>query len=211
MGDVAAFVALSAEQYGAKVGGNKGNLTITTYDGRYKVQRQVSETLVFDERLQAAKALIDECITEWTEGSRDEIRALINDAFQVDKEGRINTGRVLSLRRLKIDDERWRQAMLAKAVIAVLLAALAFGGGYRTGYGRADATRRAEVAELTARLETWKAEQAQALAAAERTAREQAEAATARANSLAATLDKTKAAQAAKIRDITRRIPHAPG
>jgi len=113
MGDVAAFVALSAEQYGAKVGGNKGNLTITTYDGRYKVQRQVSETLVFDERLQAAKALIDECITEWTEGSRDEIRALINDAFQVDKEGRINTGRVLSLRRLKIDDERWRQAMQA--------------------------------------------------------------------------------------------------
>ena len=55
MGDVAAFVSLSAEQYGAKVGGNKGNLTLTSYDGRFKVQRQVSETLVFDERLQAAK------------------------------------------------------------------------------------------------------------------------------------------------------------
>jgi len=113
MGDLAAFAELSAEQYGAKVGGNKGNLTLTSYDGAYKIQRQVSETLVFDERLQAAKALIDECITEWTEGSRDEIRALINDAFQVDKEGRINTGRVLSLRRLKIDDERWHRAMQA--------------------------------------------------------------------------------------------------
>ena len=113
MGDVAAFVSLSAEQYGAKVGGNKGNLTLTSYDGRFKVQRQVSETLVFDERLQAAKELIDECITEWTEGSRDEIRALINDAFQVDSTGRINTGRVLSLRRLKIDDDRWQRAMQA--------------------------------------------------------------------------------------------------
>lgn len=113
MGDVAAFVQLSAEQYGAKVGGNKGNLTLTSYDGRYKIQRQVSETLVFDERLQAAKSLVDECLTEWTEGSRDEIRALINEAFQVDKEGRINTGRVLSLRRLKIDDERWHRAMQA--------------------------------------------------------------------------------------------------
>ncbi|WP_428562346.1 MAG: DUF3164 family protein [Solidesulfovibrio sp. DCME] len=113
MGDIAAFVSLSAEQYGAKVGGDKGNLTLTSYDGAFKVQRQVSETLVFDERLQAAKSLIDECITEWTEGSRDEIRALINDAFQVDKEGRINTGRVLSLRRLKIDDERWHRAMQA--------------------------------------------------------------------------------------------------
>lgn len=113
LGDVAAFVQLSAEQYGAKVGGNKGNLTLTSYDGRFKVQRQVSETLVFDERLQAAKELIDECITEWTEGSRDEIRALINDAFQVDSTGRINTGRVLSLRRLKIDDDRWQRAMQA--------------------------------------------------------------------------------------------------
>lgn len=113
MGDVAAFAQLSAEQYGAKIGGDKGNITLTTYDGQYKIQRQVSETLVFDERLQAAKALIDECITEWTEGSRDELKALINDAFQVDKEGRINTGRVLGLRRLNIADERWRQAMQA--------------------------------------------------------------------------------------------------
>ncbi len=113
MGDVAAFVQLSVEQYGAKVGGNKGNLTLTSYDGQFKVQRQISESLVFDERLQAAKELIDECITEWTEGSRDELKALINDAFQVDKEGRINTGRVLSLRRLAINDDRWRRAMQA--------------------------------------------------------------------------------------------------
>jgi hypothetical protein len=113
MGDMATFVELSAEQYGAKVGGHKGNLTLTSYDGQFKIQRSIAETLVFDERLQAAKELIDECITEWTEGSRDELKALINDAFQVDKEGRINTGRVLSLRRLAIDDDRWRRAMQA--------------------------------------------------------------------------------------------------
>lgn len=113
MGDVAAFIELSAEQYGAKVGGNKGNVSLTTYDGAFKVQRNMAESLVFDERLQAAKELIDECITEWTEGSRDELKTLILDAFQVDKEGRINTGRVLSLRRLAIDDERWRRAMQA--------------------------------------------------------------------------------------------------
>lgn len=113
MGDMAAFVSLSAEQYGVKIGGNKGNLTLLTYDGQFKVQRQVSETLIFDERLQAAKELIDVCITEWTEGSRDELKALINDAFQVDSTGRINTGRVLSLRRLKIADDRWLRAMQA--------------------------------------------------------------------------------------------------
>ena len=113
MGDIAAFVQLSAEQYQAKVGGNKGNVTLTSFDGAFKVQRHMAEHLTFDERLQAAKELIDECITEWTEGSRDELKALILDAFQVDKEGRINTGRVLSLRRLRIDDNRWLQAMQA--------------------------------------------------------------------------------------------------
>jgi hypothetical protein len=111
MGDIEAFVQLSAEQHGAKVGGKKGNVTLHSYDGRYKVVRQISEHLTFDEQLQAAKALIDECIKEWTAESRAELQLLINDAFQVDKTGKINTGRVLGLRRLNISDERWKRAM----------------------------------------------------------------------------------------------------
>ena len=59
----------------------------------------------------AAKALIDECINEWTEGSRTELKTLINAAFQVDKEGNISTARVLGLRRLQITDEKWQRAM----------------------------------------------------------------------------------------------------
>lgn len=113
MGDVGAFVALSAEKYGAKLGGDKGNVSLTSYDGRYKIVRQVAEHITFDERLQAAKALVDECLRDWTEGARSELQALIDQAFQVDKEGRINTGRILNLRRLEITDERWQQAMRA--------------------------------------------------------------------------------------------------
>jgi hypothetical protein len=112
-GDIASFVELSAEQYQVKVGGNKGNVTLASFDGRYKVQRQVQETLVFDERLQAAKVLIDACLQRWSEGARPELKVLINDAFQVDKSGNINTGRVLSLRRLNIDDDEWQRAMKA--------------------------------------------------------------------------------------------------
>ncbi|MDY0308039.1 MAG: DUF3164 family protein [Desulfovibrionaceae bacterium] len=113
MGDIEAFVALAAEKYEANLGGQKGNVTLMSFDGRYKLRRQIGENLTFDERLQAAKALIDECIREWTEGSRTELQALINDAFQVDKEGRINTGRILGLRRLNIEDDRWQRAMEA--------------------------------------------------------------------------------------------------
>lgn len=114
-GDIAAFIDLSAEQYGATLRGaaGKGNVTLVTFDGQYKVQRAISESITFDERLVAAKALIDECINTWSEGSRPELRVLINSAFQVDKAGNINTGRVLGLRRLEITDPRWQQAMKA--------------------------------------------------------------------------------------------------
>ncbi len=113
MGDVAAFVELSAEKYGVKLGGVKGNTTLTTYDGEYKLQLAVAEHLTFSEQLQAAKALIDVCLHEWTKDSRVELRVLINDAFQVDKQGNINTNRVLGLRRLDIKDPKWQAAMQA--------------------------------------------------------------------------------------------------
>jgi len=113
MRDADAFVMLSAEQYGVNLGGRKGNITLYSFDGRYKVQIAVSENVQFDERLQAAKALIDECINVWAQSSRDEIKVLVQDAFQTDKEGKISTGRVLGLRRLNIDDAKWQSAMKA--------------------------------------------------------------------------------------------------
>ena len=111
--DIQAFVEMSAEQYGAKIGGNKGNVTLMSFDGRYKVQRAIAENITFGEQLQAAKALIDECIHAWSEGVNDNIRVLVNDAFQVDKEGNISIGRVFGLRRLEITDARWNKAMQA--------------------------------------------------------------------------------------------------
>lgn len=111
--DIEAFVEMSAERYGVTLGGKKGNVTLASFDGVFQLTRQISEHLVFDEGLQAAKALIDECLRSWTAGSPSELRAIIDQAFQVDKEGRINTARILGLRRLDIADERWRRAMTA--------------------------------------------------------------------------------------------------
>ena len=100
---------------------------------------------------------------------------------------------------------KWLWAALA----ALVACSLAFGTGYRTGFEKADAARRAEVATLTAQAEAWKAEQAKAWAEAERKAREELEAATGRVNALAAKLDRTKRESAAKTNTITRRIPRA--
>lgn len=67
----------------------------------------------FNESILAAKALIDECLREWSEGSRVELRAIIDNAFQVDKEGNLSLGRILPLRRINISDAKWRRAMFA--------------------------------------------------------------------------------------------------
>ncbi|MDI4482779.1 DUF3164 family protein [Moraxella lacunata] len=107
------FVELSAHEYDTKIGGQKGNVSLLSFDGKYKVQIAIQDNLVFDERLQVAKSLIDECLRDWTKDSNDNIKAIIDNAFAVDKEGKINIRRVLSLRSLNITDDKWQKAMQA--------------------------------------------------------------------------------------------------
>lgn len=111
--DIYAFAAESAAKYDAQVGGKKGNISLTTFDGRFKVQMASADNITFDERLQVAKTLIDECINEWAATSRPEIKVIVQQAFNTDKEGEVNVGRILALKRLEISDERWKRAMQA--------------------------------------------------------------------------------------------------
>jgi hypothetical protein len=111
--DIYAFVELSANQYGKAWGGKKGNITLTTFDGKYRLIVAMDENITFDERLQIARQIIGECLDKWSTDARPEIRLLVNDAFQVDKAGKISTGRVLGLRRLEIHDPDWQKAMQA--------------------------------------------------------------------------------------------------
>lgn len=113
MGDVHAFVELSAEKYDVRLGGHKGNISLVSFDGRLKVQISIAEHVSFDERLKAAKKLIDECLTTWTDNGRDEVKILVLDAFQVDKDGCLNVRQILGLRRFEIEDEKWQRAMEA--------------------------------------------------------------------------------------------------
>lgn len=113
MNDVTAFVELVAEKYDAKLGGKKGNISLVSFDGRRQIRIQIAEHLHFDERVQVAKSLIDDCINEWSADSNDNIKALIEHAFKTNTDGQLNTGRILGLLRLEIDDPKWLEAMEA--------------------------------------------------------------------------------------------------
>lgn len=113
LSDIDVFMQLAGEQYNVKLGGRKGNLSLSTYDGQYKVMIAVDDSIEFDERLHVAKQLIDGCIHRWTQHSDANVKALVEHAFQTDKAGNINTARVLGLLQLKITDGDWEQAMKA--------------------------------------------------------------------------------------------------
>lgn len=110
---IRALLELLDQQYQAKRGGRKGNVTLSSFDGTQRVSLAIGEHLAFGPELQTAKKLVDECITEWSEGADQNLRAIVDDAFQVNKEGKVQVDRILGLRRLNIDHPTWKRAMEA--------------------------------------------------------------------------------------------------
>lgn len=111
--DVGSLQALIAQEYSATIGGAKGNISLTSFDGTMKVSVQVSDQIEFGPELQEAKKLVDVCLSDWATGSRDELIAIVNRAFNVDKEGQINRAELFMLLRVEIEDARWQSAMRA--------------------------------------------------------------------------------------------------
>jgi hypothetical protein len=111
--DIDAFIDLLREKYNVSKGGTKGNVTFVSYDGMTKVQVSNADFLSFGAELQVAKELIDECIKSWGAGSNAQIVALVNHAFRVDKQGKVNKDDILGLRKIDIKDEKWQRAMTA--------------------------------------------------------------------------------------------------
>lgn len=115
MGEILAFVDLAAADYDCRLGGIKGNVTLRSYDGLQEIRVQVAERLAFDERLKVAEALVSECLAAWTVDARPELKAIVERAFKSDEKGAVSTAAVLDLRRLDINDPRWKKAMEAIA------------------------------------------------------------------------------------------------
>ncbi len=119
--DLGAFDAILEQEYGLTRGGPKGNRTYQTFDGLMKIEVRVNDLLDIGPELQIGKALLDECLTEWAEDSRPEVRALITKTFATDKEGQVNRSLLFTLLSLDVKDERWNRAMEAiRAAIRVV-------------------------------------------------------------------------------------------
>lgn len=109
--DIADFVSLAALDHGVEIGGDKGNITITSYDGRYRICRAKDDQIDFNESITIARELIFSLIHKWSEGSNANIVAIVHKAFETDKDGHLSVAKILALKSVKIDDPDWIGAM----------------------------------------------------------------------------------------------------
>src|SRR5690625_2275201 len=104
MDDIDAFIDMSDERYDVALGGQKGNLSLMSFDGSLMIKVQVQDRLVFDERIHAAKEIIDECIRRWAADAGAEIKALVQHPPQTSRKGKLSISRILALTRIDSKD-----------------------------------------------------------------------------------------------------------
>lgn len=88
----------------------KGGYSIMTIDKAVKVQVIISETIHFNDYIDLAQAKVNEYLGIVTNGSNEEIKMLINQAFKTTK-GKMDTKRIIGLFSLKITHPVWVEAM----------------------------------------------------------------------------------------------------
>ncbi len=89
----------------------KGSATISSFDGKFRVQRSKDDRIDFNENLQIAKQHIDLAIKSWSNNSDPNLAILIQEVFNVDKKNTVNKNRIMGLFRYDFKDEHWITAM----------------------------------------------------------------------------------------------------
>ena len=111
LNEVMQYITELQQVNGIKKQETKGNYTLSDYANLNQVEVSINNVVEFDERLNLAKSLIDKCLIKWTKRGNQNVRAIVNDAFDVDKKGNVNKMRIFSLMSLKINDKDWKKAM----------------------------------------------------------------------------------------------------
>ncbi len=107
------FDALMEQEYGLSVGGKKGNRTYSTHDALFRIVVRMHDQIAYGPELQAAKALFDECLNEWSADTRPTLRSIVTNAFDTNKEGQINRQNIHTLLNAEDDDARWQRGQQA--------------------------------------------------------------------------------------------------
>lgn len=113
LADIADLISIAGEKYGVELGGKKGNISLTSFNGNYRIERKMSDNVTFTAELFAAKELVDQCVDGWSEGANDNYKLLVDNVFKVNKNGSLSTVEIFKMLRWNITDPKWQSAMQA--------------------------------------------------------------------------------------------------
>jgi len=108
------FVAWSESENGVEtIGGAKGNINLTSFDGLSQIRVRKPEYIEFDERLEQAKSIMFDYLDSLGNSPEAKIAiALCTEAFTTTRDGRVRADAVMAVdRRIRLDAPQWRQAM----------------------------------------------------------------------------------------------------
>jgi len=113
--DIQDFVALLSDHYGIDDKSDRGNLTMTSFDGKSKIMIGIDDQIEFGVEIDLAKRLINEVIENELDGASAFLRQVVMDAFEANKHGSYNKTRILALRKYRRahPGEKWKNAMKA--------------------------------------------------------------------------------------------------
>lgn len=110
--EVDSYFTLLLSEYGVESKKGAKGYTLENFSGTAKIQVATADNINFDEKLQIAKAKIDECIHEiMKDVASIDGQQLITTAFEVDKKGEVNPRKILGLRAYNISNPKWIEAM----------------------------------------------------------------------------------------------------
>ena len=90
LADIEAFLDWECLQSDCRTRGAKGNVALSSFDGRIRITRARQDSIEFDERLAMAQGLVREYVADRSEGIDQDLQIIIDDAFN-GVGGRLNT------------------------------------------------------------------------------------------------------------------------
>lgn len=104
------FLEWQAKQYDLTAG-KSGSITLADFSNTMKIKFTVPPRREFDDKLDLAKSALDAFLKEKMAGADLDIQAIVNESFNVDKKGKVDTDAILRLRELNITHPKWKAAM----------------------------------------------------------------------------------------------------
>lgn len=94
--------------------GEKGNFSATSFDGLFRVTVRQKYVIVLDERVSKARDLmldfVNSVLAKIKGSDARALRLIVDEAFRANNDGILSTGRILSLLRMDINNDSWREA-----------------------------------------------------------------------------------------------------